>query len=55
MKFSEIMEASISSAESFTSSFDEVVGALEENKINHEEQYAWLLSEIKRKKRRENI
>lgn len=55
VKFSEIMEAAISSAESFTSSFDNAVGALEENKISHEEQYAWLLSEIKRKKRRENV
>ncbi|MGI2107371.1 hypothetical protein ACRN9A_19770 [Shewanella frigidimarina] len=55
LKFTEIMEASISSAAQFTSSFDGVIGALEDNKINHEEQYAWLLSEIKRKKRRENV
>ena len=54
-RFTEIMNALISSKEHFSSIFDDAVGALEENKITHEQQYTMLLSEIKRKKRPVNI
>ena len=50
-KFTEIMDALISSKEHFSSIFDDAVGALEENKIAHEEQYTMMLNEIRRKKR----
>ena len=50
-RFTEIMHALISSKEHFSSIFDEAVGALEENKVTHEEQYSMMLESIKRKKR----
>lgn len=50
-KFTEIMDALISSEEYFSSIFDDAVGALEENKVAHEERYNMILNEIKRKKR----
>lgn len=50
-RFTEIMHALISSKEHFSNTFDEAVGALEENKITHEQQYNTMLESIKKKKR----
>jgi hypothetical protein len=54
-RFTEIMDSLISSKEHFSSTFDNAVGALEENKITHERQYTFLLNQIKSKKRPVNV
>jgi hypothetical protein len=55
VQFSKIMESLISSKDHFVSSFDDNVGALEENKLAHEERYNWIIESIKSKKRAENV
>ena len=55
LRFTVLMESLISSGEHFQSSFDTQVGALEENKLIHEQRYDWIIDTIKSRKRPENV
>jgi len=54
-KFVHIMEALAASRDHFENTFDKHVGDLETNVAQYEERYEWLLSEIKRKRRPNNV
>jgi len=53
--FIDLVEKLTSSDTQFSTTFDKVVHKLESVKIEHENRYGWLISEIKRKKRPENV